>query len=392
MLDVLRELRVGLKQPLQKESRVGTRRSTESIETYLRRAYDLFHGGKSGKDVVLLLEMFFFYKVGRDGNKMNSGKQAIIAICDFIEHTKNPPWRWTPSMLYEYLTDMHARNLSPATIRGRHHYIKNMCDAILSDRDIANKIELNHPGCNFQQITDIRSRALVRGFGKKKKKLNNPTPGDMQKVFDYMESEILEVSGTGEPIPYMLYRDRTIIAMFHAYGARLSELINADIPDFDFDPECPKYGELGIWHILGKGDKDRHVPVLVEWIYPVLREYIESVRPYWTNDPRIPSKDKHALFFSAHRKRLSQTSVQRIINKYFKAAGIKKRISPHRLRNGCLTRVTDQVGLSQASKVAGHSHASTTEGYYDRKASLSGDAMSNHVKNIYKNTTGESNE
>jgi len=392
MLDVLRERRVGLKQPLQKEGRVGTRRSTESIETYLRRAYDLFHGGKNGKDVVFLLEKFFFFKVGRDGNKMNSGKQAIIAICNFMEHTKTPPWSWTPSMLYEYLTDMHARKLSPSTIRGRHHYIKNMCDAVLADRDIANKIELNHPGHNFQQITDHKSRALIRGFGKKKKKLNNPTPFEMQKVLNYIESEIIEISETGKPTPYMLYRDRAIIAMLYAYGARLSELTGADITDFDFDPECPEYGDFGIWKILGKGDKDRSLPVLVEWIYPVLNAYLEYIRPHWTDDPRTPSEDMDAFFFSDHRKRLSQTSVQRIINKYFREAGIKKRISPHRLRNGCLTRVTDQVGLSQASKIAGHSQASTTEGYYDRKASLSGDALSNHVKNIYKNTMRESNE
>lgn len=380
----MRKQGVGLKHLLQPEERVGHHSSTACIETYLRRAHDRFGAGKNGKDVVVLLEMFFFYKVGRDNNKLNSGKQAVIAICDFLEFVGQPPWRWTPQMLYQYLTNLRARNLAPSTIRGRHHYIKNMCDAILSDRDIANKIEARHPGSSFQQITDAKSRGLVRGYGKKKKKLVNPTPADMQQVYDYLESEIREAIETDQPVPYVLLRDRAIIAMFDAYGVRLSELRGADVTDFDFDPECPEYEDLGIWHIIGKGDKDRHLPVLTEWIYPVLRQYIDGVRPHWTNAPRTPEADRNALFFSNEGKRLSTTRIQDIISKRFQQAGVKKRFSPHRLRNGCLTRMTDHIGLSQASKVGGHSYASTTEGYYDRKASLAGDALSNYVKNIYK--------
>jgi len=384
MSTVIRDSRVGLKHDPQEQERVGTRPATACIETYLRDAHDLLHGGKNGKDTVLLLEMFFFYKVGRDGNKVGSGKQAISAVCDLISFTKTPPWRWTPQMLYEYLTDMRTRELSPATIRGRHHYIKNMCDAILSDRDIANKILSRHPEGNFQQITNHKSRALVKGFGKKKKKLVNPTPSEFQKVMDYLLSEFLEAIETKQSTPHILVRDRAIIASFYAYGVRLSELKNADVTDFDFDPECPEYEDYGIWHIIGKGDKDRHLPVMVDWIFPVLKAYIELARPHWTDDPRTPDKDKHALFFSNARKRISTTTLQRIIETRFHEAGIKKKFSPHRLRNGCLTRVTDEVGLSNASKFAGHSFAATTEGYYDKKASRAGDALSNHVKNVYK--------
>lgn len=303
----MRKLEVGLKQPLPSKDRVGTRCSTEIIETYLRRSYDLFDGAKKSKDVVALLEMFFFYKVGRDNNKPNSGKQAVRAICHFLEFSKSPPWKWQPAMLYEYLTDLHVKGLAPSTIRGNHHYIKHMCDSILGDRDIANKIQARHPGSSFQQITNDASRALVKGFGKKKRKLANPTPNEMQRVLDYLESEIIEAIETGQSTPYVLFRDRTIIAMFYAYGVRLSELKDADVTDFDFDPECPNYGDLGIWHIVGKGDKDRHLCVLVDWIYPVLNAYIEQVRHYWTHDSRTPDKDKNSLFFSNNRKRLSKT-------------------------------------------------------------------------------------
>ena len=390
MNTVLYDSKVGLKHPLHQEARVGTRRASACIETYLQQVNELFGGGKNGKDVVLLVELFFFYKCGHDGVKTGSAKQAVSAIVDFLKHTKAPPWKWTPPMLYEYLTDMKARDLAGSYIRARHHYIKNMCDAILADRDIANKVLNRHPDSNFQQITDAKSRALVRGFCKKKKKLVNPTPADMQRVYDYLQSEIEEAIETGGSTPWILFRDRAIIAMFDAYGARLSELRNADTTDFDFDPECPEYGDLGIWHIIGKGDKDRHLPILTEWIYPVLDQYLTNVRPHWLGNPKTPEGDRNALFLSNEGRRLSTTRIQGIIQQRFQQAGINKRFSPHRLRNGCLTRLTDKVGLSSASRVGGHSHSSTTEGYYDRKASLAGDALSNYVKNVYKKHPKES--
>ncbi len=269
-----KETKVVVNHPSSYKGRVGTKPATECIETYLRRVYELFHGGKVGKDVVFLLEFFFFYKVGSCNNKPDSAIQAVFAISDFLTHAKTPPWKWASSFLYEYLTDMHIKKLAPNTIRGRHHYIRDFCVAILSDRDIANKLEKRHPGASFQQITNAASRALVRGFGKKKKLLANPTPNEVQQVMNNLESEIIEVIETGAPTPWVRLRDRAVVAMLYAYGLRLSELQNADVTHFDFDPECPEYGDFGILHVIGKGDKDRHLPVLVDWIYPVLKSPI----------------------------------------------------------------------------------------------------------------------
>lgn len=394
MAAVICKTKVGLKALPPSEGRVGTRHATEGIETYLRRAYDLFGGGTKAKDVVLLLELFFLYKIGRDGNKPNSGHQAVLAITDFLEFTKTPPWIWSSSQLYEYLTELSIRNLSRATIRGRHHYIKHFCDVVLTDRDIVNKIQQKYPEASFQQITNQASRALVKGFAKRKKTLSNPSPTEVQTVLNYLDSEFVEAVETGEigNKQYILVRDRAIIATFYAYGARLSELVNADVTHFDYDPECPEYGELGIWHIVGKGDKDRHLPVLEDWIYPVLKAYLERVRPYWTHDPRTPDCDKNALFFGNTRRRISRTTVERIVKERFREAGVKKNISPHRLRNGCLTRVTDNIGLSQAAKVGGHSHAAVTEGYYCRQASAAGDPLRQYVNNIYRQQYNDSDK
>ncbi|WP_456406167.1 hypothetical protein, partial [Thiolapillus sp.] len=149
---VIDKRKVVINQPSSSEERVGRSPASKCIEAYLRRVYDLFHGGKKAKDVVFLLETFFFYKVGSHGNKTNSAKQAVIAITDFLTRTQTPPWHWSPAMLYEYLTELREENKAPATIRARHHYIRDFCVCVLADRDIANKIQARHGG-SFQQIT-----------------------------------------------------------------------------------------------------------------------------------------------------------------------------------------------------------------------------------------------
>ena len=66
------------------EGRVGRLTFTQEIESYLRRAHNLFNGGQDGADTVVLLEMFFAYKLGSDGNSPGSGKQAVVAVVSFL--------------------------------------------------------------------------------------------------------------------------------------------------------------------------------------------------------------------------------------------------------------------------------------------------------------------
>ena len=59
------------------EGRVGKLAFTAEIESYLRRAHNLFNGGLDGADTVVLLGMFFAYKLGSDGNSPGSGKRCV---------------------------------------------------------------------------------------------------------------------------------------------------------------------------------------------------------------------------------------------------------------------------------------------------------------------------
>ena len=68
--------------------------------------------------------------------------------------------------------------------------------------------------------------------------------------------------------------------------------------------------------------------------------------------------------FSDCRKRISKTAIERAVKLRFRQAGVTRNVSPHRLRDVFLTAMTDTLGLSSASDLAGPSMATTTEGYY----------------------------
>lgn len=367
------------------EGRVGHLAFTEDIESYLRRAHNLFGGGLDGADTVVLLEMFFAYKLGSDGNSPGSGKQAVVAVVSFLEHCNTTPWLWQPQHLQHYIASLKTQGLAAATIRGRHHYIKDFCLSILADRPVANKILSRHPGGNFQQIADDKSRALVRGAKQRKNKLTCPTPNEVQQVFEWFEAEILEAIEINSKSLYPLLRDRAVITMFYAYGLRKDELRRVDLTDFDFDPECPQYQNFGLLHVIGKGKKQRTLPILVPGMYEFVKHYVEVIRPHWLSNGGVPPEDRNAMFFSDCRKRISKTAIERAVKLRFRQAGVTRNVSPHRLRDVFLTAMTDTLGLSSASDLAGHSMATTTEGYYRKASSIKGDPIKQHVNRLYKN-------
>ena len=367
------------------KGRVGQLKFTVGIESYLRRAYNVFGGGVDGLDTVVLLESFYAYKLGTGGNDPSSGKQAVVAVVAFLEHSRQPPWLWEPQHLQHYIAQIKTDGLAAATIRGRHHYIKDFAVSILADRPVANKILSRHPGGSFQQIADDKSRALVRSAKKRKKKLTCPTPEEVHQVFEWLEQEIEAAIDLNSKSLYPLLRDRAIITVFYAYGLRRDELRRADLTDFDFDPECPQYCGYGLLHVIGKGKKQRTLPILIPGLYEFVKHFINMIRPHWLANGGVAPEDRSALFLSDCRRRMSKTAIERAVKLRFRQAGIARNVSPHRLRDVFLTAMTDTLGLSSASDLAGHSMATTTEGYYRKASSIKGDPIKQHVHRIYKN-------
>lgn len=119
-------------------------------------------------------------------------------------------------------------------------------------------------------------------------------------------------------------RDYAITTLFLNCGMRLSELVNINIKDIQFD-ECKMT-------VIGKGNKERTI-YLNNACMRAIAEYL-NVRP----KEGIDYKSKTALFLSERRERISNRTVQYIIKKELKRAGLDTtKYSVHKLRHTAAT-------------------------------------------------------
>lgn len=140
-------------------------------------------------------------------------------------------------------------------------------------------------------------------------------------------------------------RDRSILALLLYCGLRVSELVGLNLRDIDLASENLR--------VTGKGNKQRLVPIAYEAIL-LLERYMDE-RPYVKNNP--------ALFISTKKTRLSVRSVQRLVKQHATNCGIKKEVTPHKLRHTCATMLQKEGLLREVQEWLGHSTSLTTEVY-----------------------------
>ena len=140
-------------------------------------------------------------------------------------------------------------------------------------------------------------------------------------------------------------RDKAILELLYSTGIRVGELTSLKIGDIDFFQELIK--------VKGKGKKERIVPI-GRYALKALIEYIE----------RRPNKKEKNVFLNKYGKPLSERSVERIIDKFSKKAGIGKKITPHTFRHTFATHMLDRgADLRTVQELLGHERITTTQIY-----------------------------
>ena len=145
-------------------------------------------------------------------------------------------------------------------------------------------------------------------------------------------------------------RDYAILTLFLNCGMRLSELVGINIKDISFT-ECKL-------NVIGKGNKERTI-YLNKSCMNAINKYIE-VRP------KDKVKSKEALFLSERRERISNRTVQHIVKKELKLAGLDpEKYSVHKLRHTAATLMYQygNVDIRALQELLGHESISTTEIY-----------------------------
>jgi site-specific recombinase XerD len=146
-------------------------------------------------------------------------------------------------------------------------------------------------------------------------------------------------------------RDLAIVTTLLGTGMRVSECVGLDIEDVNFK-------ELKIL-LHRKGAKEQFISMS--------DEVIQSLSEYLAERKQIQSKpgDEHALFLSNQKRRICTRSVENLVKKYAKLAGITKNISPHKLRKTYGTELYNQTGdIYLVARVLGHNNVNTTKDHY----------------------------
>lgn len=146
-------------------------------------------------------------------------------------------------------------------------------------------------------------------------------------------------------------RNRAILETLYGCGLRVSELVNLQ--------RSRLHPEQGFIRVVGKGDKERLVPIGPEAVRQI-RIYIETVRP---QAPEVRGEED-IVFLNRRGRRLSRVMVFYIIRDLAKAAGITKKISPHTLRHSFATHLVEGgADLRAVQEMLGHESITTTEIY-----------------------------
>lgn len=145
-------------------------------------------------------------------------------------------------------------------------------------------------------------------------------------------------------------RDRAMIELLYATGLRVSELILLDINSV----------QLGAGYLVarGKGKKERIVPIGSHAIEKI-RAYLAEARPVL-----LRRRASRALFVTPRGGPFTRMGFWKLLRRYALKAGIRKQISPHKLRHSFATHLVERgADLRAVQAMLGHADLSTTQIY-----------------------------
>ena len=145
-------------------------------------------------------------------------------------------------------------------------------------------------------------------------------------------------------------RDKTMLETLYASGLRVSELVTLKVPQVSED--------MGVVRVMGKGSKERLVPLgeeALSWI----RRYLREARP-----ALLGGRTSDDLFVTTRGAAMTRQAFWHLLKRYAVQAGLGKPISPHTLRHAFATHLLNHgADLRVVQLLLGHSDISTTQIY-----------------------------
>jgi integrase/recombinase XerD len=268
------------------------------------------------------------------------------------------------------------RGLSRNTLLAYRHDITRYCDFLLSrgrsfseatEGDVEEFLVHLRTGSDGHKPLSVSSAArsiiAIRGFhrfySQEKGRsdpaahIHPPAPGRrLPKALALSEIELI-IAGTGDGQNAQSLRDRALIEVLYATGARVSEIINLEIDQMK--------RPITSVRLLGKGGKERVVPV-GSFASDALDAYLVRGRPALLG-ARGNSRERK-LFLNMRGTGLSRQSAWEIVRTAAKKGGVVSELSPHSLRHSFATHLLDGgADIRTVQELLGHASVATTQIY-----------------------------
>ncbi|GAA4182179.1 site-specific tyrosine recombinase XerD [Gryllotalpicola koreensis] len=229
----------------------------------------------------------------------------------------------------------------PATLSA---YAKHLGEQGLAAASVSRMLGTVRQLHRFLQVEGRTQTDAARELRTPKKPLRLP------KAIPQADVTALIETASGDDI--VALRDRALLELLYATGARVSEAVDLDVDDV-VDQE--------IVRLTGKGDKQRIVP-LGSYARTALDAYLVRARPALAN--RGKGRDAAALFLGVRGQRVSRQNAWLIIKKAAERAELTAPVSPHTLRHSFATHLLEGgADVRVVQELLGHASVATTQLY-----------------------------
>jgi len=241
-----------------------------------------------------------------------------------------------------YLGDLDIKNLSDVKSTHIRDYIRVLSDGGMAPASISriiSSIRTYYRFLSSENILDENPVLLI----------NNPKlPKKLPDVLS--EKEISLIINAIRESSQFYQRDKAIIELLYSCGIRVTELCNLEMSNLFIDEDLIR--------VMGKGNKERLLPLGVR-SKKYLDDYIKHSR-----NSHIKKSGSSFVFVSRNGNQLTRAMINIILNKWTQVSGLKKSVSPHKLRHSFATHLLEGgADLRFVQALLGHSDISTTQIY-----------------------------
>ena len=259
---------------------------------------------------------------GLSGNTLSSYRRDLQKLLEFLDSRNISFDSVQVEELREFITTERSKGLSESTLARLTVAVRSL----------------------------FRFLAKDQGLLDAAKELQPPTiPKRLPKALTIAEINALLAAPSEEG---MGIRDRALLELLYATGARVSEIVALNLDDIRSSGES-----ITTIRVLGKGKKERIVPV-GSFAKKAVDQYLTRVRR------GLLKGSEPALFLNSRGGRLTRQSAWAIVLESAKRAGIQRDISPHALRHSFATHLLDGgADIRVVQELLGHSSVTTTQIY-----------------------------